>query len=143
VQSEKHQRLKRRIVAEVEDRGLTSVMNETRWRRLVLAVRQLALRPAYQLKRVSVSAPYPASFDDDVAYLGDWSDDCLRPYVDIEWIRARPRLTRARGQLIVPELVDFEAEFVRVVREARVPHKIEDGSVWLFGYATNTAELSL
>ena len=92
---------KQQIDSEVAKRGLVSVMNDTKWRELQDAVRtELPFAPPYQLKVVLNPQAYPEQFEADVDYLGDWSNECLFPYYEIEWIRIRPRFLRRRGRLV-------------------------------------------
>ena len=60
--------------AAVESRGLVSLMNDTKWRELVSAVRKLPFAPAFQSKSVLEAEPFPSSFESDVWYSGDWSE---------------------------------------------------------------------
>ena len=66
-------------------------MNFDRWKKLITAVRKdLPFAPAYQLKNFDHPAS-PDNFDNEVNYIGDWSDECLFPYDDIEWCVFRSR----------------------------------------------------
>jgi hypothetical protein len=122
-----------RLVDAVARRGLTSVMNDTRWDRLQQLIRNLPFPPPYQYKSVLMEEPYPPSFDEDVAYLG--GELCeIGPFDEIEWIRFRPRYLRHRGRLIEPDIVDCADAFRAALTEARIPFEERDESIWVFGY---------
>jgi hypothetical protein len=130
---EKH---KAAVRAEVERRGLTSVMNDTKWRELRQAVRaELPFRPPYQRKDVLEGAPAPATFDADVDYHGDWVEG-LEPLRSVEWIRVRPRYLKPRGLLVAPETVDCADAFRAILRRCNIPFVERDDSFWVYGYTS-------
>lgn len=131
-----------KIRAELERRGLVSVMNDTKWTELVEAVRrELPFGPPYQLKTVMNPTPQPERFDHDVDHLGDWSDESLRPFHDIEWLRVRPRILRPRGRLVAPEIQSVEAGFREILRRHQIPHRIDQDTIWVTGHALGTGGL--
>jgi hypothetical protein len=133
--------LRRDVAARVEQRGLVSLMNHTRWTALVEAVyARLPFPPPYQAKGILADAPEPDVFDHDVGYHGAWQE--LFPYFDVEWIRVRPRWLKHRGQLVPPEVIDCSAEFLALLRELRVPHRVDADTVWIYGYAASTAGIT-
>src|ERR1043166_3957368 len=94
---EKH---KAKVREEVARRGLTSFMNDTKWRELQrAALEELPFAPPYQRKDVLLTSAEPGTFDTDVSHLGDWRDGIL-PFHSVEWIRVRPRYLKHRGLLI-------------------------------------------
>ena len=123
------------VLAAVSERNLSSVMNNTRWNRLIEAVRtSMPFPPPYQRKDILSEGPFPANFEDDVPYHGDWGS-ALRPYHSIEWLRVRPRYQKPQGQLVAPEIVDESERFLAIVRALRLPHRVESDCVWIYGYA--------
>lgn len=144
-------RYKKKVMQEVERRGLTSVMNDTRWEQLKSGVySRLPFPPAFQVKKVLSPKPEPERFEQDVSYIGDWlailgddSDDAQfcdwqHPAFDVEWIRIKPRRLEARGRLVADELIDIEAAFVALLQECGIPYTSEQGDYWIYGYATAT-----
>ncbi len=129
-----------KVRAAIEARGLVSVMNDTKWRELVLAVKKLPFAPAFQIKYVLGVAPVPPSFEQDVWYGGDWGEG-LYPHYSVEWIRVRPRIVRHRGNYASPEVEDIESAFVAVVSEVGVPHRKRGDCIEIFGYAESIADL--
>ncbi|MFD1887719.1 DUF6678 family protein [Paenibacillus wenxiniae] len=142
-------RYKQQVMQEVERRGLTSVMNDTRWEKLKVGVyRKLPFPPAFQVKKVLSPKAEPESFQQDVSYDGDWhtilgdeSDDAQfcdwqHPACDVEWIRVKPRRLEFRGRLVENKLIDIEAAFVTLLKECGIPYMYKEGDYWIYGYAT-------
>ena len=135
---------KQQIDAEVAKRGLVSVMNDTKWRELRSAVRaELPFAPPYQLKVVLNPNPNPEQFEADVNYLGDWGDECLYPFYEIEWIRVRPRFLHRPvwERTMAPEVRSVESEFLAILERYDIPYRYDEGSIWIFGYASSTGNL--
>lgn len=133
---------KEQVDAELSQRGLVSVMNDTKWAELQGAVRrELPFGPPFQIKVVLRSEPEPEHFESDVEYLGDWSDECLSPFYEIEWLRIRPRLLRRRGRLIAPEVESVEPAFTDILRRYSIPHRRDGDTIWIYGYASSTSDI--
>ncbi|MFN2301427.1 MAG: DUF6678 family protein [Gammaproteobacteria bacterium] len=97
--------------------------SEVQWTALQRAVEtELPFPPPYQFKCFGYP-PHPDPFDADVDYWGDWSDACLRPFEQLEWLRVRPRYLKHRGRLVAPEVVDIEREFVMLLERLTVPYE--------------------
>lgn len=134
---------RQQVNAEVANRGLVSIINETKWTELRNAVRrELPFTPPYQLKLVLNDHPEPEHFEADVDYLGDWSDECLSPFFEAEWIRIRPRFLHRRGRLIAPEIQSVESELLAVLHRHHIPYRHDGDSIWIYGYASQTGDLT-
>lgn len=117
-------------------------MNDIKWTQLQRAIRrELPFGPPYQLKVVLNSHPEPEHFESDVDYWGDWSDECLSPFYEIEWLRVRPRFLRRRGRLIAPEVQSVEPEFLAILDRYHIPHRCDGDTIWIYGYASETSAL--
>jgi hypothetical protein len=128
----------KKILAEVERRQLTSMMNTTKWAKLVHAVaEELPFPPPYQRKDVLKTTPEPEHFDTDVWYHGDWHEGIL-PYASIEWVRIRPRYVQSKGRLLPHEVVDEEKQFVEILQRYRIPYRHNGDSYWIYGYMSNS-----
>jgi hypothetical protein len=135
---------KQQLDREISKRGLVSLMNNTKWAELQEAVvEELPFCPPYQRKLVLSSLPDPEHFESDVDYFGDWSDEGLTPFYQIEWLRVRPRFLEHRGQLIAPEVQSIQSEFLQILRRYHIPHRCEDNiaAIWIYGYARDTSEI--
>ena len=84
------------------------------------------------------SSPEPEDFESDVNCWGDWSDEGLVPFYEIEWMRIRPRFLRHRGQLVAPEVEGVEPAFMEILRRYQIPHRCDGDSIWIYGYASET-----
>lgn len=127
---------RQKVLDEVSRRGLVSMMNNTKWQELRGAVcRELAFGPPFQLKQVLESEPHPASFSEEVSYLGDWSDESLFPFYSIEWMRIRPRYWRrtSAGRLETPSV---EAELLAILQRFHIPLRRDEETIWIYGYAS-------
>jgi len=145
----KYDKYKIKVQKEVERRGLTSVLNDTRWNRLLQGIyKRLPFAPPFQMKDVLEELPYPEYFEQDVNYNGDWhaaigdmSDDARftplqNPAFAIEWLRIKPRRLEYQGRLVESRLLDIEQEFVTLLREERIPYVKKGNDYWIYGYAT-------
>jgi hypothetical protein len=127
---------------ELAKRGLVSVMNDTKWAELQGAIRrELPFGPPYQLKVVLNPRPEPEQFETEVDHWGDWSDECLSPSYEIEWLRVRPRFLRFRGRLIAPEIQSVEPEFLAILHRCHIPYRHDGDTIWIYGYASDTSDL--
>lgn len=134
---------KQQVNAEASKRGLVSVMNETKWAELRAAVQsELPFAPAYQLKVVLNPVPHPEHFESDVSWWGDWSDECLLPFYEIEWLRIRPRFLRSRGRLVALEVQSVEAAFMEIVLRYQIPHRCDSDTIWIHGYVGSANTLT-
>ena len=125
---------KQRVLLEVSARGLTSCMNRTKWLELQAAVRtELPFRPPYQRKDLFRDEPEPASFDEDVWYVGDWSGGIL-PFETIEWIRIRPRYVARLTPASAPTVYDCAMQLGDVLRRHSIAHEERGDSIWVYGY---------
>jgi len=135
---------KQQIDAEVARRGLVSVMNDTKWRELQKAVRsELPFAPTYQLKAVFYPDPHPEQFEPGVNCLGDWSDECLFPFYEIEWVRICPILLYRPlwRRTEAPEVRSIEPELLAILHRYNIPYRQDEGSIWIFGYTSSADDL--
>lgn len=129
---------------EICRRGLVSLMNDTKWEELKDAVcHELAFTPPYQLKLVLAPLPDPEQFECEEYSLGDWSDECLLPFYEIEWLRVRPRVLLHRGRLIAPEVQSVEPGLLEILRRYHIPYRRDADTIWIYGYASNTNNITL
>lgn len=103
--AKRHQRLKRYIARE----GLTCIMNDTRWRRLLDALLDsdhLRCALDYRRKDVQEETPDLTIWDGDEHHMfGGWKS--------IEWLDVRARFVHRRGALQDPVVEDRTDELLR------------------------------
>ncbi len=127
---------KQKVIAEVEQRSLTSIMNLTKWNELQEAIyRELRFPPAFQNKSILEPEPYPLVFEQDVFYLGDW-ESLSTAWYNVEWVRVKPRLLEHTGKYTAPNMLDIEAEWVNLLQRLRIPYLKKEQDYWIYGYAT-------
>lgn len=130
------------VLHAISERGLTSVMNATKWRKLRDAVmNDLPFAPAFQRKDVLESQPYPEVFDTHVNYCGDWPAGIDRSS-EIEWIRVRPCRLVHRGRLVPDAIDDIESQFTAMLHRIGVPFLQESESILIYGYTSNPGALA-
>lgn len=129
-------KLRARVRAEVERRGLASFMNRTRWEALCAAVyAELPFPPPFQLQ--SVLGERESLWDsDEVDYWGDWGGESLEPLVSIEWLRVVPRYRKHVGMLVPDEVVDASDQFRALLVRLAAPCREDDRGFWIYGYAS-------
>ena len=133
---------KQQVDLEIVRRGLVSIMNNTKWTQLQDSVcRELPFTPSYQIKLVLEPSPYPENFESCIRGLGDWDDECLKPFYTIEWLRIRPCYLRHRGQLIDPEVESIEPEFLSILHRYHIPYQKDGDTVLIYGYACETGSI--
>ena len=131
------------ILHTLSKRGLTSVMNETKWRELRSAVMdELPFAPAFQRKNILEPHPYPETFETNVYYCGDWSVG-IHQSSEIEWIRVRPRRLVHRGHLVPDAIDDIEVQFIAVLHRIGIPFLRESESILVYGYTSDPGALTI
>jgi hypothetical protein len=131
--SNKSKKYKRIIMNEVENRQLTSVMNNTKWSELQREVEKLPFPPPYILRGVLDDTEIEYLYD-DVFYIGDWTDEVLKPFFSIEWLMIRPRYAKHRGRYVKPEIIDETEMFLKILIENDIPYEESNGSYFIYGY---------
>lgn len=126
----------RRIRRLLEERGLTSFMNDTKWRELCVAVRALPFPPAYQVKLVDAEEPNPPALEPVSSYFGDWATTPEASVgLHIEWMKIAPRFRGRidpRGPVVERDCSnDLRALFERLRLRFREPA----GFFVLYGHA--------
>jgi hypothetical protein len=126
-------KLKKKVMSLIEQKNMVSIMNNTKWNELQKSVRELPFLPPYQLKCVT-DTDEPKPFDKDVWCTGNWDDELLLPFFNIEWINVRPRYIKDRGRLIDGEIVDETDLFLKVLQEHSISYEEENGAFIIYGY---------
>lgn len=129
----KLKKFKKKVMSLVEQKNMFSIMNNTKWTELQKSVRKLPFLPPYIMKLIT-DKKEPQSFDKDVWYIGDWNDEVLFPFFNIEWIKVRPRYVKHRGQLIDDEIIDETDLFIEILEKYSIHYEEENGTFIIYGY---------
>jgi len=129
------------VLKHVADKGLSSIMNNTKWNQLLTCIEnELRFPPAYNRKDVFENECEP--FSGDVSYWGDYSDEAIKPFYSIEWIEIRPRVLVHRGALIEDSIDSVEAELVEILRRLQIPYEYKNESYFIYGYASDFSSIA-
>jgi hypothetical protein len=122
----------------INERQLSSVMNNTKWRRLQSAVKEkFPITPSFQVKFLLDDFAIPEDFGEENWYSGDW-DEGLDPFFAVEWIRVSPKFTSSKGLLLEPEVKDYTEEFIQLLRKLKIPFVKENSTIRIYGYVKST-----
>ena len=126
-------KLKKKVMSLVEQKNMISIMNDTKWNELRESVKELPFLPPYEIKFIT-DTDSPKPFDKDVCFTGNWDDEMLLPFFNIEWIQVRPRYIRERGFLIDGELLDETDMFINILEKYSIPYEEQSGTFIIYGY---------
>lgn len=128
-------KMKAKVLAEVERRGLASFMNKTRWARLCEAVyAELPFPPSFFLQTV-LGERQTAMDTRPAPVWGTWQELETDSF-DIEWIRVVPTFSRHVAKLLPDEVIDCSDAFRDLLVRQGVPFREDEaGTFWIYGYA--------
>lgn len=126
-------KLKKKVLALVEQRNMISVMNNTKWLELQNSVKELPFLPPYELKFITDNYE-PQPLDKDIRNTGNWDDEVMLPFFNIEWIKVRPRYIKDRGRLIDGEVIDETDMFIEILEKYSIPYEEDNGALIIYGY---------
>jgi len=113
----------------INENGLVSVMNNSRWNALVEAITSNSdFRPMARFKFLrDSSAEVNFSF-------ADWECVCKGDSSCIEWIEIDPIKRERRGQLMQDKETDFSKYIGSQLSGSNIPYSIESGKFRVWGY---------
>lgn len=119
----------------VNERQLISIMNNTKWSRLVEGIQSLPFQPAFQLKLLTEKKLLPPTFSQHITYIGDWQHLHLKiySYSNIEWMKIRPVLYKHVGRLVPDEKIECLSQLQQLLEEYAFHMK------WIKGMSLLTA----
>ncbi|MDE5556289.1 MAG: hypothetical protein K2J32_01165 [Ruminococcus sp.] len=134
--------LKEKVRKIVHQRNLCSYMNDTKWNELRNAMmNEMPFSPPYIVKFLfEDKAEREEYFFQDVYYSCDWyyvfaiENHYFNGAFAVEWIKVRPRYLKYRGQLIEPEIIEAENEFIEILKKYSIPYEESNGVYCIYGY---------
>jgi hypothetical protein len=130
--------LKERVRKVVEEKGLSSVMNDTKWLKLQSSIVKLPFAPPYIEKLILENKNFKeVQISDAPQWLGDWSpfyNEGMCLFFAIEYIKVRPRYVEYSGRLVAPKIYDETEEFEQLLKELHIPYEEEYGTFTIYGY---------
>lgn len=126
----------KQILNIINERQLVSIMNATKWNRLVEGISTLPFAPAFQLKMITELELVPPTFSSHITYLGDWQHLEIKSwrFSAIEWIKIRPVLYRHVGQLLPDEKIDISNELQQLLVREKLHYEQVNGDFVVYGY---------
>lgn len=125
----------RKIVAK---KGLSPVMNDTKWLKLQNAIKQLPFPPPYIEKLIIDDKTYEeVKISDAPHWVGNWDPfykEGMHLFFTIEYIKVRPCYAEFQGSLVNPKIFDETDEFKQLLKEMHIPYEEEEGIFTIFGY---------
>jgi hypothetical protein len=139
IQNDNHAlELKEKVRKVATEKGLSSVMNDTKWLELQSSIEKLPFAPAYIEKLILENKTFnEVEISDVPQWLGDWSPSyqegmCL--FFAIEYIKVRPLYGEYTGRLVAPKILDETVEFEQLLKELHIPYEEENGTFIIYGY---------
>jgi hypothetical protein len=127
----------------IVQKGLSSVMNDTKWLKLQKAIDSLPFPPPFSERLLTYTDDYPISPMVEGLRTcygnchGNWSsfwEEGLAPFFVIEWLKVKPRYAKYRGRLVADEIFDETEEFVALLKKLSIPYEEENGLFMIYGY---------
>ena len=115
----------------IEREQLRALMNDTKWREVITALRYIPnfpIRFRVQCLRSEALPSWDSSFPWHVP----------QPYSVIEWLDIDPIAHYHRGQLIPDATIDFSEQVVQALQSVSVPFSHEGPFIRIWGYARPT-----
>ena len=127
----------------IQNKGLYSVMNNTKWKELKKGVSELPFLPPFVIKSVDEEETDYHHFEKDEYNAGDCGltldsylggDIYAVPFYAVEWIKIRPRLLEHQGRLIESKVIDETEAFLAILTKYSIPYEEQDGTYIVYGY---------
>lgn len=124
----------------VQQRGLTSCMNNTKWQEFREAMEcEMPFPPPYIYKTLFEEEDREYfNFSKDVSYTDSYDIESFADYnyKIIEWVKVRPRYYEEKGGYLVKQRIlhDAEPEFIQILNKYSIPYEVENGTYIIYGY---------
>lgn len=116
-----------KLLRDIADQQLVSVLNKTKWERLFEELRRENLPVDFRRKDINEAENSDDRWDGDIFHVFG----CCEV---IEWLDIRAKLSVSRGKLLEPMIHDFTAELVAAAKRAKVPYSVTHEGIRVWGY---------
>lgn len=130
--------LKQKLSKLIQGRGLSAVMNDSKWLKLQSSIQKLPFPPPYVEKLLHENkSPEEVHISDAPDWFGDWNPfyrEGMSLFFTIEYIKVSPRYAEHSGHLVAPKIWDETEEFERLLIELYIPFETDKGTFTIYGY---------
>lgn len=130
--------LKEEVNKAVVAKGLSAVMNDTKWLELQSAIDKLPFPPPYVEKLILDNKAFEeVEISDAPEWIGDWSPfyrEGMSLFFAIEYLKVKPRYSEHIGRLVAPKIYDEANEFEQLLKELHIPFENDKGTYIIYGY---------
>ncbi|SHG89781.1 hypothetical protein SAMN05443549_10865 [Flavobacterium fluvii] len=130
--------LKDKVKKIVTEKGLSSIMNDTKWLKLQSSIKKLPFPPPYIEKLILENKAFEdVQINDAPEWFGDWSpfyQEGMCLFFAIEYMKVRPRYAEHAGNLVAPKIHDETEEFEQLLKELHIPYEEDNGTFMIYGY---------
>lgn len=135
--------LKDEVEMIVRRRGLSSIMNDSKWLKLQTAILSIPkFEPIYGVQLLTDEIEHSPVFEaPTLPIYGDWEliyenwEYAPPPFFNIEWMAIQPLDKIHKGRLINPEIIDKSNILVEILHKYHIPFEKEDEHTFvIYGY---------
>lgn len=129
---------KERVLLIVQEKGLGSYMNDSKWLRLQREISKLEFAPAYLEKLVTDDEFRYANVNtDNNTSFGDWSPyymEGMPLFFNIEYLVIIPTFVKYVGRLVEGKTVDNSENIRELLTENNIPFELDSNNFVVYGY---------
>ncbi|MBD8081972.1 DUF6678 family protein [Chryseobacterium caseinilyticum] len=119
-----------------KEKGLSSVINETRWLELQSSIVKLPFAPPYIEKLILENKTFKeVQISDAPSWLSDWNpfyQEGMSLFFAIEYIKIRPFYFKYNGRLTVATISDEGVQFAQLLNELHIPYEDDNGTFTIY-----------
>lgn len=136
---------KKKINKILQTQQFYSLMNDTKWLKLIHCIHELTFPPAYTVKLLN-NAEQESVLIGIPNYIGDWSyffDEGMPIFFCIEYIEVKAMLSTFRGKLIENEIQDETEALEKILIREHIPFQLNNNVFTIYAYkraGTNVAK---
>lgn len=135
--------LKDEVEVIVRRRGLSSIMNDSKWLKLQTAILSIPkFEPIYGVQLLTDETEHSPVFEEPTLPIyGGWEliyedwEYAPPPFFNIEWMAIQPLNKICKGRLVNPEIIDKSNILVEILYKYHIPFEQEDEHTFvIYGY---------